>query len=310
MNLKQVATLSALLTCGGLFAPAPLRVLLAEAWAVVGSGFHGNQDGEERLFGIENPAIDTAMGRFTGNERAFMNRALGRSVRFLPEIRRILAEEGLPADLGFLVLIESGFNQSAVSRASAVGLWQFMADTGRGYGLAVNGEVDERHDLFRSTRAAARFLKDLYAQFGDWYLALAAYNSGAGYISRRIRETGLTDYWQLIEKGALYRETTEYVPRFLAARRIARAPEHYGFTTIPFEYGSRLAQARIPGGTSLAAVAMTHGIALEELRRLNPHLRSGRTPVAGGGYEINLPATMAPRVSLIGETLTRFGDSG
>ncbi|RME45617.1 MAG: lytic transglycosylase domain-containing protein, partial [Deltaproteobacteria bacterium] len=152
-----------------------------------------------------------------GNYRKWMRRTLGRSTRYIPMMREILAHYGLPEDLVYLSMIESGYVPYAYSRAKAVGLWQFIKGTGRRYDLEVNGWHDERRDPVKATHAAARHLKDLYEEFGDWYLALAAYNAGAGKIRRAIERYGTRDYWRLISRCCyLRRETKEYVPKFLA----------------------------------------------------------------------------------------------
>src|SRR3954447_14289035 len=162
----------------------------------------------------------------------YMERALTRAGKYEPMIRRILAEEGVPQDLIYLAEAESGFYPAALSRAGARGMWQFMASRASGYGLERNWWVDERQDPEKATRAAARHLKDLYNQFGDWYLAMAAYNSGPLTVQHAVRRTGYADFWQLYRRGVLPKETRNYVPIILAVTIMAKNPAQYGLDEI------------------------------------------------------------------------------
>lgn len=164
--------------------------------------------------------------------RRFMEQSLLRREEYLPVIREIFAEEGVPEDLINVALIESGFNQNARSYAGAVGMWQFMKSTGRSYGLQVNKKVDQRKNVVQSTIAAARHLRDLYGIFGDWYLSLAAYNAGVGGVSRAISRAGSEDFWVVAKKGRLKRQTIEYVPRFIAATLIVNDLDGHGFEAL------------------------------------------------------------------------------
>lgn len=164
--------------------------------------------------------------------RRFIEESLLRREEYLPVIREIFAEEGVPEDLINVALIESGFNANARSYAGAVGMWQFMKATGRSYGLQVTKKVDQRKNVVQSTIAAARHLRDLYGIFGDWYLALAAYNAGTGGVSRAIKRAGSEDFWVVAKKGKLKQQTIEYVPRFIAATMIANDLEGHGFETL------------------------------------------------------------------------------
>jgi len=164
--------------------------------------------------------------------RRFIEQSLLRREEYLPVIREIFAEEGVPEDLINVALIESGFNQNARSYAGAVGMWQFMKSTGRSYGLQINKKIDQRKNVIESTIAAARHLRDLYGIFGDWYLALAAYNAGVGGVSRAINRAGSEDFWVVAKKGRLKRQTIEYVPRFIAASLIVNDLEGHGFEAL------------------------------------------------------------------------------
>jgi len=206
--------------------------------------------------------------------------------RYVPRISEILRERGLPRQLAYVPLIESGFRPHAVSSAGAVGPWQFLADTGRRYGLRIDSCVDERRDPVKSTRAAARYLDALREMFGNWHLALAAYNTGEGTIVRILRKGGAGDFWEMRRRGELCAETAEFVPRFLAALRIAETPEVYGFdapTAEPFDYDLVLLRRSL----SLATVARLSGTATSTIKELNPALHRGMVPPHG--YAVRLP---------------------
>ena len=174
------------------------------------------------------PEVERQLARFKKGRR-FIEQSLLRREEYLPVIREIFAEEGVPEDLINVALIESGFNSNARSYAGAVGMWQFMKATGRSYGLEVSKKVDERKDVVDSTIAAARHLRDLYGIFGDWYLALAAYNAGVGGVSRAITRAGSDDFWVVAKKGRLKQQTIDYVPRFIAATIIVNDLGGHGF---------------------------------------------------------------------------------
>src|SRR5215475_1707399 len=165
---------------------------------------------------------------FSGRGRDTLQNALVRSGRYEDMIRRILKEEGVPQDLIYLAQAESGFHPLALSRVGARGIWQFMASRARGYGLHRSLWVDERKDPEKATRAAARHLKDLYQQFGDWYLAMAAYNSGPGTVQGAVKRTGYADFWELYRRNVLPRETRNYVPIIVAVTIMAKNPSQYG----------------------------------------------------------------------------------
>ncbi len=187
----------------------------------------------------------------------------------------MLEASGLPLDLSYLPLIESAFSLKAYSRARAHGMWQFISATGRHYGLEVGTLVDERRDPVRSTEAAAAYLSDLYGEFSDWYLALAAYNSGAGNVRRAIRKSGSRDFWTL--RKYLPRETRNYVPAFIASVIVAKDPEAFGFTA-PQEQPWNYDSVDVPDALDLQFMASKSGIPLDELRELNPAIRRDLTP--------------------------------
>jgi membrane-bound lytic murein transglycosylase D len=198
----------------------------------------------------------------------------------------ILAEEGLPPELVYLPIIESGFRLNAVSPAGAVGPWQFIRGTGKRYGLRIDRYVDERRDPEKATRAAARYLRDLYDMFEDWHLSLAAYNTGEGNVAR-VRDTAQTDdYWEMVDRGYLPSETRQYVPRALAAMEIGTSPEEYGFER-PEGRPTRYDKVVINKPISLKVVAQLSGTSVEEVTELNPALCRGVVPPSG--YEVRLP---------------------
>ncbi|MEP6994390.1 MAG: transglycosylase SLT domain-containing protein [Acidobacteriota bacterium] len=213
---------------------------------------------------------------------------LSRSGRYVPMIQRVFTEAGLPRDLAWIAFIESSFLPHARSPRAAHGIWQFMPRTGREYGLKSNGIVDERSDPERSTRAAARYLSYLHDLFGDWYLAMAAYNAGEGKIMRALQRTGARDFWQLAETSAIRRQTQNYVPAFLASVLISKDPAHYGFAVTP-EAAMEYQTVRLGRPVQLERLAEGASFTLDELTALNPELRSSVTPGQPEGYELRVP---------------------
>ena len=224
---------------------------------------------------------------------AIVETGLRRSGRYREMIRRVLKEEGLPQDLIYLAQAESAFQPQAVSKAGARGMWQFMSFAGRKYGLQKTWWVDERQDPEKATRAAARDLRDLYDQFGDWYLAMAAYNSGAGMVQHAIERTGYADFWELYHRNVLPRETQSYVPIILALTLISKDPGRYG---IEFETEPSLKADTVKPGQAidLRLVAETIDTDLESLRSLNPQLLRLVTP-PDPEFVLQLPEGTAER---------------
>ena len=222
---------------------------------------------------------------FTGAGRSHFERWLKRSGRYVNLFRTVLKREGLPPDLVHLVFVESGFNVHARSYAAAVGPWQFMRSTGRLFGLTVNQWVDERRDPEKSTVAAARYLKHLYTIFQDWPLALASYNAGEGRILRAIKSQGTTNYWDL----RLPRQTEEYVPKFMAALAIANAPSRYGFGEVELEEPIEFDEITFKGAVDLRMVAGLAGCSYEDMKQLNPAVRTPRFTGPNGLTTIRIP---------------------
>jgi membrane-bound lytic murein transglycosylase D len=233
-----------------------------------------------------NDKVKFFLDYFQGPKKGWMSRALQRSGRYSALMKQILREEGLPEDLFYLALIESGYNPYAYSSAGAVGIWQFMAETGMRYGLRVDWWIDERRDPEKSTRAAARYLKDLYTQFGDWYLAAAAYNAGEKRIQKAIDTCESNDFWHLSRNTNLKGETKDYVPKFLAALMIAKDPEKYGFGPIAYDPPLLYETVEVPEPLDITTLARICGHPAFLLRSLNPQINRPYTPAR---CEIRVP---------------------
>lgn len=237
---------------------------------------------------VVNEPVLRVLAAFQDKFSGVISRGLGRSGRYMPMIQRIFEEEGIPKDLAQVALIESSFLTNARSPMSAHGIWQFMPRTGRHYGLSSNAVVDERSDPEKSTRAAAKYLAYLYELFGDWYLAMAAYNAGEGKILRAMRRTGAKDFWELSVSGAIRPQTANYVPAVIAATLIARNPVHYGFEVFyepPLEYET----VSLDRPVDLRHLVAGGELPLETLKLLNPELRTAITPREPRGYELKVP---------------------
>ena len=214
---------------------------------------------------------------------------LARSEKYIPFMRTVLKENGLPEDLVYLALIESGFNPYAYSRSKASGPWQFIYLTGKRYGLKVNGWVDERRDPEKSTVAAAKYLKDLYDMFECWYLAAAGYNAGEFKIARAMKRYRTEDFWELTKYPFLKKETKDYVPQMIAAALIAKDPEAYGFEGIEYQEPLRYDRVEVPPLMDLQLIARAAEASLDEIKDLNPELLRGCVPPDAPGYEIRIP---------------------
>ena len=219
---------------------------------------------------------------------------LTRKTRYEPMIRHKLREMGLPQDLIYLSLIESGMSPNAYSRASAVGLWQFIAATGRNYGLEISYWIDERRDPEKATDAALRHLKDLYEEFGSWYLAAAAYNGGPNRVRRGLRTVPGGTFWDLADRRLLRRETRDYVPKIIAAAMIGHDPARYGFPDPERETLPEYVKVRVPDATSFDVLAEIAGTDEETINLLNPVFPRDVTP-PNREVEINVPVAGAPR---------------
>jgi membrane-bound lytic murein transglycosylase D len=224
----------------------------------------------------------------TGRGRNTMSAGLERAGMYRPMIERIFNEEGLPLDFIHLAQAESAFIPRATSRAKARGLWQFIGSRGKEYGLRQTWWIDERSDPEKSTRAAARHLMDLYEQFNDWYLAMAAYNAGPVRVERALKKTGGTTFWQLADKKALPRETINYVPTILAMAIIGKDPQKFGFAVLPAP-AMETERVGLTQATDLRVIAEAIDVDVNRLRDLNPHMLRWTTPPGDAEFELVLP---------------------
>lgn len=251
-----------------------------------------------------HPTIDGAVRYFSTGLKTKIQESLTRSALYRESIERVLDEHGLPRALGWLPVIESAYLPTLTSRAGARGIWQFMPDTAREYGMRVDWWVDERADPVKSTRAAARYLKDLHDTFGDWSLALAAYNCGPGRVERTLAREDADTFWQLLERSALPKETRGYVPTFWATLLIVSDPAAYGFA-LTEPASPKAAEVAIDGPVSLRYVAEQAGIEKTTLAELNPHLTRGLVPP--GTFTLRVPPAAEARLAALGDRL-RYDD--
>jgi membrane-bound lytic murein transglycosylase D len=240
---------------------------------------------------------------FQTRGRKWFKEWLDRSHRYMPLIQDELKKAGLPQDLAYMVMIESGFSATATSHADAVGPWQFIQATSERYGLKTNWWLDERRDLKKATRAAIRYIRDLHEEFGSWYLVAASYNMGESGLRRQVKKHRTRDFWKLAQKGALPQETTDYVPKILAAMLISKAPSLYGFRDVtkldPIEY--ELVQ--VPGGADLDELADHLGLTRKSLKDLNSELLLGYVPKSINLHTIRVPKGSS---SMVTEYLSRL----
>lgn len=241
---------------------------------------------------------DTVLGFINyfanGKGRKTLEYALKRSGRYRPMIFRILAEEGVPPELIYLAQAESGFLPRAVSYKAAVGMWQFIKETGKNYGLLQGPWTDDRLDPERATRAAARHLRDLYQELGDWHLALAAYNCGTGCVDRAVQKTAYADYWELRSRHAVPIETTNYVPIILALTIIMKNPADYGLADLEMETPLEYDTIEVYANTSLQLAADAAQVPLTTLQEMNPAILRNIVP---SGYFLRVPKGAGNEVS-------------
>jgi membrane-bound lytic murein transglycosylase D len=252
---------------------SPLTATTAESTELAGAAWD--------LPNLDHERVDFWVDRFTTTQRDDFARFLQRSGTYVPMISAKLEERGMPQDLIYLAMIESGFNPTAYSHAHASGIWQFIAETGQRYGLDINRAVDERNDPIKATDAALDYLEYLHRRFDSWYLAAAAYNTGENRVGRIMREeTGSErgdEYSYYLIRDRLPKETRDYVPLMVAAARIAKEPEKYGFGDVVMEAPLAYEEVVVDPATPLGAIAAAAGATLEEIRDLNPHFKLERT---------------------------------
>ncbi|WII70667.1 lytic transglycosylase domain-containing protein [Bdellovibrio sp. 22V] len=271
-------------------APAPALTLKEKLKTLTARSTHAQSD--NLIFDLPvtyNKKVSKWVAYYQSRGNKWFREWLQRSYKYMPFIQEELKRAGLPLDLAYMVMIESGFAPNAISTADAVGPWQFIEATGSRYGLSKSWWLDERRDLKKSTLAATRYLRDLYSEFGSWYLVAASYNMGENGLRRQIKKYGTKDYWSLIQLKALPEETQEYVPKILAAMLIAKAPNLYGFRDLekmdPLEYEVVL----VPGGTDLGPLADHLGITRKSLKDLNAELYLGYIPRQVEKHFIRVP---------------------
>jgi membrane-bound lytic murein transglycosylase D len=246
----------------------------------------------------QNAQVLAAVELLSGRLRDYVQESLSRGSKYLPMIQNVFRAEGLPLDLAYIPVIESGFKMNALSKASAKGPWQFMKPTAQDHGLKTDWYIDERSDPEKATVAAAKYLKTLHRMFnGDWHLVLAAYNGGLGRLQRAMKTTGRDDFWSLAESSRyLPRETREYVPLILAAIIVAKNPAQYGFEYTPTE-AVAYEKVAVPRAVDLRRVAEWTGTTIDEIQALNPELRRWTTPVKYPDYEVKVPVGTAEKLS-------------
>jgi membrane-bound lytic murein transglycosylase D len=297
---------------------SPLAATHASAASTAASGDSWD------LPNLDNPRVDYFVNLFSTSKRDEFSKYLGQSGRYIPMIQEKLEERGMPQDLIYLAMIESGFNPKAYSSAHASGLWQFIAETGRRYGLDINRAVDERNDPEKATDAALDYLSQLHDRFGSWYLAAAAYNTGENRVARIMREeTGSEkgteeSYYEISDR--LPKETRDYVPLMVAAARISKDPAKYGFGKVeiqaPLAYEEIVAEPASP----LSAIAEAAGVKVEDIKHLNPQLKLDRTRAdqrsivrvpkgARTAFLVNWPKVREKKTLAVQKYKIRRGDS-
>lgn len=244
-----------------------------------------------------NAEVERWLNYFTGSNRERFQRFLDRGEQYKNMIVATLKDQGVPTELYYLAMIESGFVIHAKSHASAVGLWQFIRGTGKRYGLRIDSHVDERRDPMRATISASIYLNDLKNVFDSWYLAMAAYNAGEMRILRAIMKGKTRDFWELARSKRLPAETMNYIPKFLAALTIGSNPEKYGFVINPVNDRPILKAVNVPSPVKLSKVANAAGLSLKELKKYNPHFLKNVTPPGRGDYPVWVPTNASERLT-------------
>lgn len=266
--------------------------------------FHSTGYLDMNLTAEEKQLVERHFKYYLHKQRATFERYVQRSEAYLPYVRQVFMEKGVPEEIAYLAIVESGFNSRAVSRAGATGMWQFMRFTGQNYGLAQNAWIDERRDPYKSTVAAADYLLKLYDMFGDWHLAIAAYNAGEGKIGRALTKTGAENFFDLCRlndniperKARLRLETQQYVPRLLAVSKIMRNLEILGFTPPDANKALDVAPIKVGPGTDLGSLAQNSGISWNEFKNLNPAYRRTISPPNSSSVAY-VPASQSQRAA-------------
>jgi membrane-bound lytic murein transglycosylase D len=238
---------------------------------------------------VYNGATKKWIKYFTGRGRALFSRYAARAGRYAPVLSKILNDQGLPRDLIYLSMAESGFTNNARSWAKAVGPWQFMPYTGKRFGLDVEFFLDERRDPLKATVAASMYLRDLYEMFDSWELAMAGYNAGEGKMRRAIRRYRTKNFWKIRKGRYLKPETKNYVPKIMALAIIGKNLNAFGFNDIEFHRSLDFEEVTVPANTDLYNVARVLETTFEEIKKYNPELKRWQTPPGGSDYVLRLP---------------------
>jgi membrane-bound lytic murein transglycosylase D len=244
---------------------------------------------------VYNDQVKKWMDYFLNRGRGFFERYTERAGRYAPILGAILEEHGLPRDLIFLAMAESGFNTSAKSWAAAVGPWQFMPATGRNYDLEQDWYKDERRDPIKATVAAARYLTKLYGDFGSWEVAAAAYSAGEGKLGRAIKKYKSEDFWDISKGRFLKAETKDYVPKIMALAIIGKNLKSFGFDDVEFHEPLDFDEVTIKGGTDLVKLSDSLGVEFDEIQRLNPEILRWITPPNTNEYKLRIPPNTAEK---------------
>lgn len=262
-----------------------------------------------------NPLVEKWIAYFQGRGRPHMERYLARSTRYEKLMKKVLRDNGLPEDLFYIALIESGFSARATSHASAVGYWQFIRGTGKRYGLEISPFVDERRDPVLATQAAAEYFKGLYSVFGSWYLAMASYNVGENRVKREVMNHYTRDFWELARKKRLPAETINYVPKFIAAKLIGKDPAKYGFGEIDYLPPIEFDHITISKAVNLRQISDKLNLNYEDFKALNPKFKGEVATPKGSGLTLRIPpgtseaALIAANESVV-ENVQFIADSG
>lgn len=262
-----------------------------------------------------NPLVEKWIGYFQGRGRRHMERYLARSTRYEKLMKKVLRDNGLPEDLFYIALIESGFTSNATSHASAVGYWQFIRGTGKRYGLEISRLVDERRDPVLATQAAADYFKGLYSLFGSWYLAMASYNVGENRVKREVMKNSTRDFWELVRKKRLPSETMNYVPKFIAAKLIAKEPDKYGFDGIDYMPPIEFETITVKESINLRAMAEKINVPYEDFKAFNPKFKGEIAPAKNASLDLRVPVGMTDAglqaaASSVAEQVVFVADTG
>ena len=244
-----------------------------------------------------NSKVKWWIQNFQGGGRRWFKTWLERSNAYLPHMQSLMAKDGMPQDLAYISMIESGFSAHATSNMDAVGYWQFIGPTANRYGLTTSWWLDERRDFLKSTQAASKYLSDLYRVFKNWYLTASAYNMGESRLKRLIEKYQTQDFWVLSKMEGFPQETREYIPKLLATVLISKSPKLYGFSDLNMKEPYRYEYFQIPGGVDLYDLAQSIGVEPDVLLKLNPELLKGFIPASVRSHRIRIPPGRTASVS-------------